>query len=91
MQMKSPALFEQIELMEQMLEYAQSVPHLWHQVRSMTQQHNSTTTCHWQPPPVDFAKCNLDTSVFTTEQKGGMGACLRDNNNNFILAMTTHN
>jgi methyl coenzyme M reductase beta subunit len=56
----------------------------------MTQQHNSTITGHRQPPAVDFAKCNLYAVVFMTEQKGGMGACLRDINN-FILAMTTHN
>ncbi|XP_045831364.1 uncharacterized protein LOC123922710 [Trifolium pratense] len=44
----------------------------------------------WQPPPLNFVKCNLDAAIFAHEQRIGMGACLRDDKGSFILAMTAH-
>jgi hypothetical protein len=44
----------------------------------------------WQPPPAGVVKCNIDAGIFDTEQKVGMGACLRDEKGRFIAAMTTN-
>jgi ribonuclease HI len=44
----------------------------------------------WQPPPAGVVKCNIDAGIFDTEQRVGMGACLRDEKGHFIATMTTN-
>ncbi|MCI02020.1 hypothetical protein A2U01_0023052, partial [Trifolium medium] len=42
------------------------------------------------PPPAGVVKSNIDAAIFDTEQKVGMGACLRDEEGHFIAGMTTN-
>jgi hypothetical protein len=44
----------------------------------------------WQPPPAGVVKCNIDAAIFDTEQKVGMGACLRDEEGHFFAPMTAN-
>jgi ribonuclease HI len=88
-------LWEQkIESTSQVIGRANGTLQAWQHARQPTdtvqppQQHVQVTP--WQPPPTDFVKCNLDAAIFVHEQCIGMGACLRDDKGNFILAMTTH-
>jgi ribonuclease HI len=40
--------------------------------------------------PAGVVKCNIDAGIFDTEQRVGMGACLRDEKGHFIATMTTN-
>ncbi|PNX59759.1 hypothetical protein L195_g051582 [Trifolium pratense] len=68
--------------------------HSWQQACASTetehhQQQHVVSAVLWQPSPSNYVKCNLDAALFVTEQMVGMRACLRDETDTFISAMTT--
>jgi hypothetical protein len=42
---------------------------------------------HWQPPPAEYLKCNIDAAQ---ENKVSMKACLRDKSGSFVAAFSCH-
>jgi hypothetical protein len=46
------------------------------------------STASWTAPRRGYVKCNIDVAMSTADGKVSMGACLRDENGQFISAMT---
>ncbi|GAU11320.1 hypothetical protein TSUD_343110 [Trifolium subterraneum] len=44
----------------------------------------------WSPPQADYVKCNIDAAIFAPENKTSMGACVRNDERQFITAMSAH-
>ena len=40
----------------------------------------------WSPPPIDWCKINVDAVINFEGQSAGIGAVIRDNNSNFVVA-----
>ncbi|XXG86241.1 hypothetical protein AAC387_Pa11g1173 [Persea americana] len=43
---------------------------------------------HWHPPPTGVVKLNVDGVIFENVQKAGVGAVLRDEKGNVIMALS---
>jgi ribonuclease HI len=82
------------ETSDQVLARAQGVLQAWQQAQEVYNRSPSTRTqvqhATWYPPPADFVKCNIDAAIFSPEKKTSMGACGRNDEGQFITAMSAY-
>ncbi|KAK2407645.1 Ribonuclease H superfamily protein [Trifolium repens] len=83
-----------IETSDQVLARAQGVLQAWQQAQEVCNRSPSTRAqvqqVTWYPPPVNYVKCNIDAAIFSPEKKTSMGACVRNEDGQFITAMSVH-
>ncbi|MCI05315.1 putative ribonuclease H protein, partial [Trifolium medium] len=82
------------EVPDQVIARAQGVLQAWQQAQDVYSRSPSARTqvqhATWYPPPANYVKCNIDAAIFSPEKKPSMGACVRNNEGQFITAMSAH-
>jgi hypothetical protein len=76
---------------DQAVHRAQGVLRAWHMARQRADtapEQKQISTARWTAPRRGYVKCNIDVAMSTADGKVSMGACLRDENGQFISAMT---
>jgi hypothetical protein len=66
---------DKVEIVLQVIDRASYTLHAWQQPQNIAAYRQASP---WQPPPLTYLKCNIDATIFMSENIVAMGGCLRD-------------